>query len=84
VAGRDTVTWDDVQLDLFREVLRSPSIPVTVTGPSGPPRVVALAVADPQKLTEPNQMLTGLGLTVVPQNPVIGQIAPGDAADSAG
>ena len=84
VAGRSTVTWDDVQLDLFREILRSSAIPMTVVGQTGQQRQLELAVADPQKLTEPNQMLAGLGLSVVPQTPVIGQIAPGDAADSAG
>jgi len=84
IAGDTTATWDDVQLDLFREVLRSPSIPLTVQGATGGPRSVALAIDDPQRLTEPNQMLTGLGLSVVPQDPVVATVAPGDAAAVAG
>jgi len=84
VAGRSTVTWDDVQLDLFREVLRSSGIALKVVSPAGDQRDVELAVTDPQKLTEPNQMLTGLGLTVLPQTPLVAQVTPGDAAAMAG
>ncbi|HSN19015.1 MAG TPA: RIP metalloprotease RseP [Gammaproteobacteria bacterium] len=83
VAGDATATWDDVQLDLFREVLRSPDISLTVQGADGR-RQVQLAIVDPQKLTEPNQMLSGLGLSVVPQTPVVAQVAAGDAAAKAG
>ena len=83
ISGSATPTWDEVQLDLFREVLRSPNIPLTVKGPDGQ-RNVTLVISDPQKLTEPNQMLNGLGLSVVPQIPVVGQLAAGDAAATAG
>ncbi|HEY1990881.1 MAG TPA: RIP metalloprotease RseP, partial [Gammaproteobacteria bacterium] len=83
VSGDVTATWDDVQLDLFREILRSPSIPLTVQGPGGQ-RILTLAIGDPQKLTEPNQMLNGLGLSFVPQMPVVGEVTAGDAAAAAG
>lgn len=84
VSGRDTATWDDTQLDLFREVLRGGDIPLTVQDAAGSRRSLALVVTEPEKLTEPNEMLTGLGLSIVPQAPVVAQVAPGDAAAAAG
>lgn len=84
VAGSSTATWDDVQLDLFSEVLRSHHIPLTVQGSTGGPRSVTLDIDDPQKLTEPNQMLTGLGLSVIPQIPVVAAVEAHAAAAAAG
>lgn len=84
VAGSGTTTWDDVQLGLFSEVLRSHTIPLTVQGATGGQRGVVLAIDDPQRLTEPNQMLTGLGLSVIPQDPVVAAVAAGEEAAAAG
>src|SRR5579859_3768101 len=44
VSGSDTATWDDVQLELFSEVLRSQRIPLTVQGSAGGQRSVTLAI----------------------------------------
>lgn len=84
VAGDATPTWDEVQLDLFREVLRGSTIGLTVEGPEGRRRDLALTITDPRPLTEPNQMLGGLGLWVTPQPAVVGQVAPDGTAAASG
>ena len=84
VAGHETATWDDAQLGLFRAVLGGPHIDMTVRTPAGQERSLTLQVEDPQALTEPNQMLVGLGLSLVPPlSPVVSQVqADGTAAAS--
>ncbi len=85
VGGEETATWDDVQLELFREVLRRPRFPLTVRTPAGQQRDLTLAIADPRALTEPNQMLIGLGLSVVPPlPPVVDEVAAGGTAATSG
>jgi regulator of sigma E protease len=84
VAGDATPTWDEVQLDLFREVLRGGSIGLTVEGADSKRRDLTLAITDPRPLTEPNQMLVGLGFWVTPQPPVVGQVAPDGTAAVSG
>jgi regulator of sigma E protease len=85
VGARDTATWDDVQVELFRQVLGSPEIAMQVRSASGEIRNLALPVRDPSALTAPDQMLVGLGLSVQPpMEPVLDQVAPGDAAAAAG
>ncbi len=83
VAGHTATTWGDVQLSLFREVLRATQVEIRVRN-GGQERELQLPVSNPRLLTEPNQMLPELGLSIAPaQSPVIGQIqATGTAAAS--
>ena len=84
VAGEPVQSWGDVQLDLFREVLRDPNIDLTVKRLDGTERQLSLPVHDAHALTEPNQLLVGLGLWIPPQPPVVGQVTPGGSADASG
>ena len=85
VGTRDTPTWDDVQVELFRQVLGSPEIPMQVRTAGGEVKDLALPVRDPSALTAPDQMLVGLGLSVLPPlEPVLDQVAPTDTAAQAG
>jgi regulator of sigma E protease len=85
VAGDRTDTWSDVQVDLFQEVLRSPAIDVQVKDSSGKQRGLSIPVRDPRGLTAPDQMLTGLGLSVPPPlAPQVGEVAPDGTAAASG
>jgi regulator of sigma E protease len=85
VGARDTATWDDVQVELFRQVLGSAEIPMQVRTAQGQIKDLSLPVRDPSALTAPDQMLVGLGLSVLPPlEPVLSQVAPGDTAAAAG
>ena len=85
VGGKAVLSWGDVQLDLFREVLSGPGIDLSVQAPGGPERRLTLPVRDPHALTEPNQMLRGLGLSVVPPlEPVVGEVVPNGTAAASG
>ena len=83
VAGHSATTWGDVQLTLFREVLRATPIDIRVRN-GGQERELELPVSNPRLLTEPNQMLPELGFSIIPaQAPVLGQVvATGTAAAS--
>lgn len=85
VAGRDTPTWQDLQLTLLEETLARDSVPVTVAaGDTGATRETRLALqgvpADPEKLFE------GLGLTPYrpAATPVIADTLAGEPAAAAG
>ena len=85
VAGNATDTWSEVQLDLFSEVLRSSAIEVQLKDASGRSRTASIPIRDPRSLTDPNQMLTGLGLTLEPPAPaVISKVAPDGTAAASG
>jgi regulator of sigma E protease len=85
VGTRDTPSWDDVQVELFRQVLGGPQIAMQVRTASGQVKDLALPVQDPSALTAPDQMLVGLGLSVLPPlAPVLSQVTPGDVAAAAG
>ena len=85
VAGDRTDTWSDVQVDLFQEVLRSPAILVQVKDAAGELRDISIPVRDPRGLTAPDQMLTGLGLSVPPpQPPKVTDVAPDGTAAASG
>jgi regulator of sigma E protease len=85
VAGDRTDTWSDVQVDLFQEVLGSPAIAVQVQGSSGQLRELSIPIGDPRGLTDPNQMLVGLGLSVQPPLPAqIAEVAPDGTAAASG
>jgi regulator of sigma E protease len=85
VAGDKTDTWADVQVGLFQEVLHSPAIQVQVQDSSGKLRDLSLPVQDPRALTDPDQMLTGLGLSVAPPLPAqVREVTPGGTAQSSG
>ncbi|HEY1771979.1 MAG TPA: RIP metalloprotease RseP [Gammaproteobacteria bacterium] len=85
VGTRDTSTWDDVQIELFRQVLGSPEIVMQVRAATGQIKDLALPVRDPSALTAPDQMMVGLGLSVLPPiEPILDQVTPGDAAATAG
>ncbi|HEY3858249.1 MAG TPA: RIP metalloprotease RseP [Gammaproteobacteria bacterium] len=85
VGSRETPTWDDVQIELFHQVLTSPEIALQVRTAGGQVKDLALPVHDPSALTAPDQLLLGLGLSVPPPlDPVITQVTPGDVAAVAG
>jgi regulator of sigma E protease len=84
VAGEATPTWGDVQLELFRDLLHGGSIGLTVEDPVGHSRDLSLEIADPHALTEPNQLLPGLGLWITPQEPVLSVVAPDGSAAASG
>jgi len=77
--------WHDVQVELFRQVLGGPDIAMQVRTAAGQVKDLALPVHDPSALTAPDQMLVGLGLSVLPPlAPVLSQVAPDDVAAAAG
>lgn len=85
VQGNRTDTWADVQMELFQEVLRSPVISVQVRDASGKLRDLSIPVRDPRSLTDPDQLLTGLGLSVAPPlAPQVSEVAPGGTAAASG
>ena len=85
VAGDKVDTWSDAQVDLFQEVLRSPAIQVQVKDSTGQLRELSVPVPDPRGLTDPNQMLVGLGLTVDPPSPAqIARVAADGTAAASG
>ncbi|HEX7965941.1 MAG TPA: RIP metalloprotease RseP [Gammaproteobacteria bacterium] len=86
VAGHETATWDTVQLELFREVLRGGPIAMQVTTPAGESRALEVQVQDVHALTEPGMLLTGLGLApwVPPIPAVVGELTPDGTAAASG
>jgi regulator of sigma E protease len=85
VGDRETPTWDDVQIELFRQVLGSPEIAIRVRGATGQVKDVTLPVRDPSALTAPDQMLNGLGLSLAPPlEPVLDTVAPDGTAAASG
>src|SRR6185312_7708079 len=85
VAGDKTDTWSDVQEDLFREVLSGSAIAVQVKDASGTLRDASIPVHDPRSLTDPNQMLVGLGLTIEPPTSAdISKLTPDGTALASG
>jgi len=86
VAGHETATWDTVQLELFREVLRGGPIAMQVTTPAGESRALEVQVQDVHALTEPGMLLTGLGLApwIPPIPPVVGELTPDGTAAASG
>jgi regulator of sigma E protease len=86
VAGRQTATWEDAILAILDQVLEGGRIDLTVRKPGGSSQRVELDVRGRQEeLTEPNNLLSGLGIEPGPLlAPVIGEVTPGMAAAQAG
>lgn len=86
VEGVPTPTWDSALLRLFEAVMRGGAVSVQVETPQGQSRQLTLRVDDPKKLTEPGNLLAGLGLSQwlpdIP--PVLGQITAKGTARAAG
>jgi regulator of sigma E protease len=88
IDGRAVGNRRDVVFGLLDAVSGRGQIDLGVQGADGAPRTVHLAVSDAaqrRRLTEPAQLLTGLGFDFWnPPDGVIGQVTPGGAAARAG
>ncbi|MBT8143851.1 MAG: RIP metalloprotease RseP, partial [Gammaproteobacteria bacterium] len=95
VAGQEIVSvdhapvenWQEANLAIVDDLVDDGIIKLTVLDEQGEPREVTIdAVADKRRLTEPGELLNGLGIYIVPRNtpPIIGEVSDGDAAAAAG
>ncbi|MGO9803632.1 MAG: RIP metalloprotease RseP [Steroidobacteraceae bacterium] len=88
IDGRAVGNRRDVVFGLLDAISGRGQIDLGVQGADGAPRTVHLAVSDAaqrRRLTEPAQLLTGLGFDFWnPPDGVIGQVTPGGAAARAG
>jgi regulator of sigma E protease len=86
VNGHATPTWDTALVRLFEGVMRDSDVNVGVRTPQGADKQLTLHVSDTRKLTEPGQLLSGLGLSqwepVLPA--VIDKLQAGGTAETAG
>jgi regulator of sigma E protease len=83
VAGREVATWDGALFALLREVLEGGAIPVRLRDANGGPRELILDVGDnTEALTEPDKLVSGLGLSFwsPPLPPRLGEVIDGPAA----
>jgi regulator of sigma E protease len=88
IDGRDVSNRRDVVFALLEAVTGRAQIDLGVRGADGRMREVLFTLTDPaqrRRLTEPAQLLTGLGFDFwTPPDGVIGQVTPGGAAARAG
>lgn len=87
VGSAPTPTWETAGLELMETVLGSRDVSLQVESQNQAPRDVTLHVrGDVSDLTEPGQLLPGLGLKpwMPPLAPVIGSIQDGQPAAQAG
>ncbi len=86
VNDHDTPTWDTTVVHLFEGVLQNQRIEVTVRTPQGAERQLRLQAKDTRALTEPGELLTGLGLSQwQPQAaPVVGEVTADGSARQSG
>ncbi|HKT31973.1 MAG TPA: RIP metalloprotease RseP [Gammaproteobacteria bacterium] len=86
VNGHDTPTWDTAVVRLFEGVLQNQRIAVTVRNPQHVERQLQLQAKDTRALTEPGELLTGLGLSQwQPQAaPVVGEVTADGTARQSG
>jgi regulator of sigma E protease len=88
IDGRDVSNRRDVVFALLEAVTGRAQIDLGVRGADGRMREVRFTLTDPaqrRRLTEPAQLLTGLGFDFwSPPDGVIGQVTPGGAAARAG
>ncbi len=85
VGGESVQTWEQTVLALLEEMLDDGKIPLTVRGASGVQRQVEIDVqGEASRLTEPGELLTGLGFEPWRPPAVLGEIVPGEAAERAG
>ena len=85
VAGHEAHTWDAVQLDLFKAVLKGGVVEVGVRSPSGQSQMLDVIPGVTRELTEPGKLLSGLGLAEwdPPLPAIAGEVtAEGSAAAS--
>lgn len=86
VNGHATPTWDTTLVRLFEGVMRGSDVDVQVRTPAGADRQLVLHASDTRKLTEPGQLMSGLGLSqwepVLPA--VIDKLQAGGTAEAAG
>jgi regulator of sigma E protease len=88
IDGRAVNSRTDVAFGLIDAISGSGELDVAVQGADGAPRVVHLDVPDAaqrRRLTEPAQLLSGLGFDFwSPPDGVLGEVKPGGAAARAG
>jgi len=86
VNGHVTPTWDTALVQLFEGVMQSNRVEVTVRTPQNVERQLQIEASNTRALTEPGQLLTGLGLSQWdPALPaVIEKLEPGGTAEAAG
>ena len=87
VGQKPVQTWEHALLSVLDEMLDDGRIPLTVRDAAGAQRSLVVDVGDQaSRLTEPGQLLAGLGVQrwrpVIPA--VIGAIVPGEAGEAAG
>ncbi|MGA9852384.1 MAG: RIP metalloprotease RseP [Gammaproteobacteria bacterium] len=63
VNGHPTLTWDTVLVRLFEGVMQSSNVDVRVRNPGNAEQQLVLHAVNTRALTEPGQLLTGLGLS---------------------
>jgi regulator of sigma E protease len=87
VAGEPVVTWDDAIMSIVDELTSTGDIDMTVRGVSGDERSVRLLTQDDHRsLTEPEQLLSGLGLQPWRPRvlPIVAEVVPERSAAKAG
>lgn len=86
VNGHATPTWDTTLVRLFEGVMQGSHVEVTVRTPQNAEKQLLIEVRNTRALTEPGQLLTGLGLSqwqpIAP--PIVGEVLPDGTAYAAG
>jgi len=86
IGDKTTPTWETVAYTLMTDASRGETLSVRVRDADGYEQLRALSGDDLADLADNGGVLTGLGLVPMRPNlpPVIGEIVPGEAAESAG
>lgn len=86
IRGTRTPTWEIAYLTLLDAVVADEPFDLTVAGPDGHERTLRVDAGPMRTLTEPGELLPGIGVTVwQPQfDAVIGEVEPGSPADRSG
>ena len=84
VNGEPTATWGAANVALLEALLEGEPVHVRVRNESGDERELQFSVADARPLTEPGELLPGLGLSEWVPPPAIGKVIAGSPADGAG
>ncbi|MBT8136405.1 MAG: RIP metalloprotease RseP [Gammaproteobacteria bacterium] len=87
VGGEPVQSWQDATLAIIDDMIDDGRISIEVREATGSTRSALIDVGGEQRrLTEPGELLPGLGISVWPSNipAQIGQLVPGEAAERSG